>query len=485
LFLLLLTEVEEEACLALTELLRQATKLRLLHPETGAGLTGLNAELAVLSSETADALSNLSRLLRALKPHAPRCFCAGHAKLRLRLPKLAVLLSQLPGKLLCAHAKLGCALGNVCLGGGACHAELPRLLGKLPRELGSVHAGAGGKLLNVHTRLGLSLSVGRSELLGRKPRLGSHLSPREAKLASLKGSGLGELLCREAELAGGLRSLLPLGRKGLSISRGLVGSREAELTSLNPAALCQLLSRHAQSPALLGGLCCKLLRGQALSTALEESGLRQLLSRKPRLGRKLLCREAKLSRSLRLLGGKLFGRKAKTPGGLCRPELSFCALRAQSTGELSGLLGPSLLRFKGLLCPLRGRFKTLSPELSRGPRLLLQYISRALGFLNPLPCATKRPRAHCLGALSLGSDVTLAADVRQRLVDDLLLVRAHELSNRSGVVHGRGAGQSCNTLLRRRRTHAASGLELAGSFCGDAPGARNGLLRLRAAARVC
>lgn len=287
--MLLLTEVEEEACLALTELLRQATKLSLLHPETSARLTGLNAELTVLSAEAPDALSNLSRLLRALKPHAPRCFCAGHAKLGLRLSELAVLLSQLPGKLLCTHAELRCALSNVCLSGGARHAKLPRLLGKLSRELGSVHAGAGGKLLNVHTRLGLSLSVGRSELLSRKPRLGSHLSPGEAKLTRLKGSGLGELLCREAKLTRGLRSLLPLGRKGLSISRGLVGSRKAELTRLNPAALCQFLGRHAQSPALLGGLCCKLLRGQALSTALEESGLRQLLSGKPRLSRKLFC----------------------------------------------------------------------------------------------------------------------------------------------------------------------------------------------------
>jgi len=225
-------------------------------------------------------------------------------------------------------------------------------------------------------------------------------------------------------------------------------------------------------------LRCKLFCGQTLSTALEESGLRQLLGRKSRLRSKLFCRQPELSRSLSLLSRELFRRQPQAASSLSCTKLSFCTLSPQGPGELSRLLGPALLRLKGGLSPLRSGFKTLSPELSRGPRLLLQYIPLKLCFLNPLSRAAKGPGAHCLGPLSLSCDIALATDVRQRLVNDLLLIRAHELRNRGGVVHGRGAGEPRNTLLSRRRSHAACGLELASSFCSDASGARNSLLCL-------
>ena len=241
--LLLLTEVEEEACLALTELLRHAAELSLLHSKTRTDLPGLNTKLAVLSTETANALGNLSGLLRALKPQPACCFGACHAHLGLGLPKLAILLRHLARVLFCGHAKLRCALGNVCLGRGAGHAKLTRLLGKLPGELGCVHASAGGKLLDVHACLSLGLSIGCRKLLSGEPRPSRHFGAREPKLTRLKGSGLSKLLCREPKLTRGLCGLLTLRRKRLSVSRGLVGSREAELTRLKAAALGKLLSR--------------------------------------------------------------------------------------------------------------------------------------------------------------------------------------------------------------------------------------------------
>lgn len=196
LLLLLLTNVEQEARLALTELLRHASKLRLLHPKPGASLPGLNAELAVLGSETANALSDLSRLLGALKPQTPGCFGASHPHLSLRLTELTVLLSHLTGILLCRHPELRCALGNVCLGGCPRHTHLTGLLSKLPRELGGIHAGVGCELLDVHARLSLSPGIGGSQLLSRKARLGCKLSAGKAKLTRLKRPGLRKLLCR-------------------------------------------------------------------------------------------------------------------------------------------------------------------------------------------------------------------------------------------------------------------------------------------------
>ena len=185
LLLLLLANVEEEAGLLLTKLLSHTPKLSLLHAEPCTGLPGLDSELAVLRTEPTNALSDLSRLLRALKPQAACRFGACHTHLGLALPKLAVLLSQLPGKLLCADTHLSGPLGNVCLSGSASKTHLPGLLSKLPGKLGGVHAGAGGKLLDVHASLGLSLSIGCGELLSRKPRPGRHFSTGKAKLASL------------------------------------------------------------------------------------------------------------------------------------------------------------------------------------------------------------------------------------------------------------------------------------------------------------
>ena len=413
LLLLLLTDVKEEAGLLLAELLGHGTQTRLIHAQLLASLSSLNTELTVLSAETPNALSNLSRLLRALKPQAACRFCACHTHLGLALSKLTVLLSQLAGKLLRAHTHLRCALSDVGLGRSPRETHLPGLLSKLTGELGGVHARAGGKLLDVHTRLGLGLSIGRSELLSREACPCCHFGTRKTELACLKCPGLGKLLCGEAKLTGGLCGLLPLGCKGLRLLSGL------------------LFRRQAQLPHCPG-----------------------------------------------LLGGELFCGKAEAACCLRCPELSFCALRAQSTGELSRLLGSSLLRLKGLLGALRGRFKTLSPELSRGPRLLLQYIPLTLCFLNPLSRAAKGSSTHGLCALSLSCDVALATDVRQRLVNDLLLVRAHELSNRSGVVHPRRTTQGSDALLSGCRAHAACGLELASSICRDAAGARNGLLRL-------
>ena len=192
----------------------------------------------------------------------------------------------------------------------------------------------------------------------------------------------------------------------------------------------------------------------------------------------MLCRKAKLTRGLRLLCGELFCRKPQTTGSLRCTELSFCALGTQGPGKLSGLLGPALLRLESGLSALRSGFKTLSPELSRGPRLLLQYIPLKLCFLNPLSRAAKGPGAHCLSALPLSCDFALATDVRQRLVNDLLLVRAHELGNLRRIIHPRRAGQTGNALLGGGRPHAAGRLELAGGLCRDASGTRTGLLCL-------
>lgn len=196
LLLLLLTNVEQEASLALTELLRHASKLRLLHPKPGAGLSGLNAELTVLGAKSADTLSDLSRLLGALKAQATCRFGTSHTHLGLRLTELTVLLSHLTGILLCRHPELRCALGNVCLGGSPRHAHLTGLLSKLPRELGRIHAGIGCELLDVHPRLGLSPGIGGSQLLSRKACLGCELSAGKAKLTRLKRPGLRKLLCR-------------------------------------------------------------------------------------------------------------------------------------------------------------------------------------------------------------------------------------------------------------------------------------------------
>ncbi len=230
---------------------------------------------------------------------------------------------------------------------------------------------------------------------------------------------------------------------------------------------------------------CKLFCGKPLLAALQKTGLRQFLSGKSRLRSKLFRRQPELSRSLSLLSGELFCRQPQAASSLRCAKLSFRTLSPQGPGELSRLLGPALLRLKGGLSPLRSGFKTLSPELSRGPRLLLQYIPLKLCFLNPLSRAAKGPGAHCLGPLSLSCDIALATDVRQRLVNDLLLVRAHELRNRGGVVHGRGASQPRNTLLGGSRPHAPGGLKLPGSFCGDAPGARNSLLCLLSCRTGC
>jgi len=241
--LLLLTNVEEEAGLLLTELLSHGTQTRLIHAQLLAGLSRLNPQLPVLSAKTANALSDLGSLLRALKPQPACCFGACHAHLGLGLPKLAILLRHLARVLFCGHAKLRCALGNVCLGSSTGHAELTRLLGKLPRELGGVHAGGGGKLLDVHARLRLGLSIGCRKLLSGEPRPSRHFGAREPKLTRLKGSGLSKLLCREAKLTRGLSSLLPLTRQDLCVSGRLIGSREAKLTRLKAAALGKLLSR--------------------------------------------------------------------------------------------------------------------------------------------------------------------------------------------------------------------------------------------------
>jgi len=159
-------------------------------------------------------------------------------------------------------------------------------------------------------------------------------------------------------------------------------------------------------------------------------------------------------------------------------ELSAGTLSTQSAGKLSRLLCSALLRLEGSLSPLRSGFKTLSPELSRGPRLLFQHISRALCFLNPLPCAPKRARCNSLCAVALSGDLTLASDVSQRLVDNLLLERAHELCNRCGVVKCGGSRKTRNTLLSGRSAHGSSGLELSGGLARNSPGARNGLLSL-------
>lgn len=210
LLLLLLTDVEEEAGLLLTELLGHAPKLRLLHAETGASLSSLNTELAVLSAKTANALSDLSRLLRALKPEPACCFGARHAHLGLALSKLTVLLGQLPRKLFCADTHLRGPLGDVGLGRSPRETHLPCLLSKLPGKLSGVHARAGGKLLDVHPRLGLSLSVGRSELLSREACPCCHFGTRKTELACLKCPGLCKLLCRETKLPRGLSGLLPL-----------------------------------------------------------------------------------------------------------------------------------------------------------------------------------------------------------------------------------------------------------------------------------
>ena len=247
---------------------------------------------------------------------------------------------------------------------------------------------------------------------------------------------------------------------------------------MEASLLRHLLGRKTKSTALLSGLGGKLLRAETLLARLKKPLLSHLLGRHAAGQSGLFCRKTKLSCRLCLLCGELFCGKTQTTRCLRCPKLSFCALGAQGPGELSRLLGPSLLRLKGLLGALRGRFKTLSPELSRGPRLLLQYIPLTLCFLNPLSRAAKGPGAHCLGPLGLACDIALATDVRQRLVNDLLLVRAHELRNRSGVVHGRGAAQSSYTFLRGGRAHAPGGLELPGSFCGNASGARNSLLCL-------
>lgn len=230
---------------------------------------------------------------------------------------------------------------------------------------------------------------------------------------------------------------------------------------------------------------CKLFCGKPLLAALQKTGLRQFLSGKSRLRSKLFRRQPELSRSLSLLSGELFCRQPQAASSLRCAKLSFRTLGTQGPRELSRLLGPALLRLESCLSPLGSGFKTLSPELSRGPRLLLQYIPLKLCFLNPLSRAAKGPGAHCLGPLSLSCDIALATDVRQRLVNDLLLVRAHELRNRGGVVHGRGASQPRNTLLGGSRPHAPGGLELPGSFCGNASGARNSLLCLLSCRTGC
>ena len=196
LLLLLLTDVEEEAGLLLTKLLSHTPKLSLLHTEPCTGLPGLDSELAVLRTEPTNALRDLSRLLRALKPEPACRFGTRHAHLGLALPKLAVLLRHLARELFCGHAKLRCALGDVCLSRSPRETHLPGLLSKLSGELGCVHAGAGGKLLDIHARLGLSLGVGCRKLLSGEPRPSRHFGTREPKLTRLKGSGLCKLLCR-------------------------------------------------------------------------------------------------------------------------------------------------------------------------------------------------------------------------------------------------------------------------------------------------
>jgi hypothetical protein len=245
LLLLLLTDVEQEPGALLAVLLGHAAKLSLLHPKSCTGLAGLNTKLTVLRSEAANALSDLSRLLGALKSQATCRFGARHPHLGLSLTELTVLLSHLSGILLCGHAKLSCALGNVGLGGCPRHTHLTRLLSKLTGELGRVHAGVGCELLDVHASLSLSPGIGGSQLLSRKPRLGCKLSAGKAKLTRLKRPGLRKLLCREAKLTGGLCGLLPLGCKRLRVSRSLVAGGEAKLARLNASALRQLLSTHA------------------------------------------------------------------------------------------------------------------------------------------------------------------------------------------------------------------------------------------------
>ena len=160
--------------------------------------------------------------------------------------------------------------------------------------------------------------------------------------------------------------------------------------------LRHLLGRKTKSTALLSCLCRQLLCRKTLLSRLQKSLLSHLLRRHAASQSGLLCRKSELPGGLRLLSRELFCRKPQAASSLRCAKLSFRTLGTQGPGELSRLLGSALLRLESCLSPLGSGFKTLSPELSRGPRLLLQYIPLKLCFLNPLSRAAKGPGAHCL-----------------------------------------------------------------------------------------
>jgi hypothetical protein len=175
----------------------------------------------------------------------------------------------------------------------------------------------------------------------------------------------------------------------------------------------------------------------------RESELRGL---KPEVPGRLRAGQTKLAALQCARLRKLLG--AQTQAATC-----FCRTRRRTGADLSKLASE--------LCTLHGtigrRLKACCAKLCRGARLLLKDVALQLLLGNCLPRATKGTGLHGLSTNLLLSELTLTADVCQRLLHCGFFKRAHE-------AHGCARCQTCDASAGRLEAKGRRFLELALRF---------------------
>lgn len=169
--LLLLAEIEQEGLFFLTDLLRKLAKGGLLQAERTKRGALLNAELAVLSAEGPEPLTELTGRLGPRNTELATGLRALCRELRLRLPELSRLRGELTCELLCRDAKGRGPVRNVRLSGRPGQAELASLSGQLPSKLRCRKTRLRLQLFEVDARLSKSLRIRGSKLVRAQSEL--------------------------------------------------------------------------------------------------------------------------------------------------------------------------------------------------------------------------------------------------------------------------------------------------------------------------